>query len=386
MAENTEKVKTGMFPVIALRDVVAFPHIMFHLEISEQTDLISAEHAIETDTPVFLVALKNPENNDPKSVKDFCQTGVVGRITGRKESNDGKTTITVEGIDRATMMTYYPDSVCAAVIARQQNENQDTPKVKQIHDRILATIESIAQFVPKFSKELSEKLREETDMSLFTDAIAFYLLVSPEHKQQVLDCRHLTRRMELLDKLLDMEIAVLQEDFRIHGRVREALEQNQREYYLREQLRIVKEELGMNEEDEEASEYLRLIAEKKLPKYVEERLVKEVGSQNHPPLAGSGLFRGRYFKRIFQRKRRSSGRRCDHRGRGQYGGRDPDELLAGIGETRRQGYFGWRQRPAPLCGRRKRSGRYHRLGACSRGVPGHGVPSGGRKHDCCERP
>jgi len=287
MANYTEKVKTGMFPVVALRDVVAFPQIMFHLEINTERDRTSVENAANGDGLIFLIALKNPENEDPQSTKDFCQTGVVGKINDCKKGKDGRMTVTVEGMDRATMMTYYPDSACAAVIARQIRENQDSPKVKDAHERILATIESIAQFVPKFSKELGEKLREETDMSLFTDAIAFYILVSPEHKQEILDCRQLHRRMELLDKLLDTEIAVLQEDFRIHGRVREALEQNQRDYYLREQLRIVKEELGMNEEDEEASEYLKQIKAKKLPKYVEERLIKEVGKLDKTPFASA---------------------------------------------------------------------------------------------------
>ena len=287
MAQYTEKVKTGMFPVVALRDVVAFPRILFHIELSDPRDLTSVENATKGDNLIFLIALKNAENNNPQSAKDFCQTGIVGKITACKEGKDGRMTVTVEGIDRATIMTYYPDSACAAVIARQIRENQDSPKVKDAHERILATIENIAQFVPKFSKELGEKLREETDMTLFTDAIAFYVLVSPEHKQEILDCRQLHRRMELLDKLLDTEIAVLQEDFRIHGKVRDALEQNQRDYYLREQLRIVKEELGMNEEEEEASEYLKLIKEKKLPQYVEERLIKEVGKLDKTPFASA---------------------------------------------------------------------------------------------------
>ena len=287
MANYTEKAKTGIFPVVPLRDVVAFPNILFHLEISEPKDLASVENAMQNESLVFLIALKNSENENPLSAKDFASTGVVGKITSRKNSGKGKVTLTIEGRSRATMMTYYPDSACAAVIAREISENTDTPKIRDAHERILTTIENIAQFVPKFSKELSEKLREEGDMSLFADAIAFYILVSPEHKQQILDCRSIGKRLELLDKLLDTEIAILQEDFRIHSKVREALEQNQRDYYLREQLRVVKEELGMNEEDEEASEYLRLIAKKKLPKYVEERLVKEVGKLDKTPFASA---------------------------------------------------------------------------------------------------
>ena len=287
MANYTEKTKTGIFPVLPLRDVVAFPNILFHLEISEPKDLVSVENAIQNDSLVFLIALKDAENEAPTSTKDFAATGVVGKITGRKDSGKGKVTLTVEGRSRASMMTYYPDSACAAVISRQLSENTNTPRIKDAHERILETIEDIAQFVPKFSKELSEKLREETDMSLFADAIAFYVLVSPEHKQQLLDCQPIAKRLELLDKLLDTEITILQEDFRVHSKVREALEQNQRDYYLREQLRVVKEELGMNEEDEEAAEYLRLIAEKKLPKYVEERLVKEVGKLDKTPFASA---------------------------------------------------------------------------------------------------
>jgi len=275
-----------MFPVIALRDVVAFPHILFHLEVSDPRDLRSIENALEHDSLVFLVALKNSDNENPMSAKDFATTGIVGKITARKNKQD-KTTVTIEGIERATIMTYYPDSACAAVIAREITENTDTPKIKEAHKRILATIENIAQFVPKFSKELSEKLGEETDLSLFADAVAFYILVSPEHKQSILDCKSILRRLTLLDKLLDTEIAIMQEDFRIHSKVREALEQNQRDYYLREQLRIVKEELGMNEEDEEASEYLKQIAKKKLPQYVEERLIKEVGKLDKTPFASA---------------------------------------------------------------------------------------------------
>jgi len=286
MANYTEKAKTGMFPVIALRDVVAFPHILFHLEVSDPRDLRSIENALEHDSLVFLVALKNSDNENPMSAKDFATTGIVGKITARKNKQD-KTTVTIEGIERATIMTYYPDSACAAVIAREITENTDTPKIKEAHKRILATIENIAQFVPKFSKELSEKLGEETDLSLFADAVAFYILVSPEHKQSILDCKSILRRLTLLDKLLDTEIAIMQEDFRIHSKVREALEQNQRDYYLREQLRIVKEELGMNEEDEEASEYLKQIAKKKLPQYVEERLIKEVGKLDKTPFASA---------------------------------------------------------------------------------------------------
>ncbi len=280
------KAKTGIFPVVALREVVAFPQILFHLEISDPRDILSVDNAMQGDRLIYLIALKNSDNPNPMSAKDFAATGVVAKIKERKDEN-GKIVITVEGGQRATIMTYYPDSACAAVIARETTENTDTPKAKESHKRILATIEGIAQVAPKFSKELSERLREETDLSLFADAVAFYVLISPEHKQQILDCRQVVRRLALLDTLLDAEIAVMQEDFRLHGKVREALDQNQREYYLREQLRIVKEELGMNEEDEEAAEYLRQIAKKNLPREVEQRLVKEVGKLDKTPYASA---------------------------------------------------------------------------------------------------
>ena len=280
---NKTNTKTGIFPVIALRDVVAFPHILFHLEIEDPRDITSAENALTNDGMVYLVALRRSDNADPQHAKDFENTGIVGKITSSKEESDGRLTLTVEGLTRATIMTYYPDSACAAVIARENAERLDTDRIQKAHDRILATIDNIAQFVPKFSKELSDKLRTEGDMSLFADAIAFYVLVSPEHKQQVLDCRSVAKRLELVDKLLDSEIAILQEDLRLHNKVRQALEQNQRDYYLREQLRIVKEELGMNEEDEEATEYLKQIAEKNLPEDVEHRLVKEVASWTKRP-------------------------------------------------------------------------------------------------------
>ena len=90
MANYTEKAKTGIFPVVPLRDVVAFPNILFHLEISEPKDLASVENAMQNESLVFLIALKNSENENPLSAKDFASTGVVGKITSRKGSGKGK--------------------------------------------------------------------------------------------------------------------------------------------------------------------------------------------------------------------------------------------------------------------------------------------------------
>ncbi len=285
---NTETVLSHItLPILALRGIVAFPGAPLKLELSAAEDLTAVENAGQHDGRIFLVALKNPEQTTCHAVDDFYKTGCVA-IISNIEKREKSLRITVSGISRGTLETLSPDFKFATVLPISAPEDSLTlPGIAEIYNKAVELMHSFADLLPTDSNELKSAILKSATPGAFADSIAVTLLMNFEHKQAVLSACEIGLRLQTVVHAMEEELPILKEDLYIHGKVRAALEENQREYYLKEQLRAIKEELGMDEDDEETGEYLEKIKKANLPKNVEEKLLKELGKLSKTPYASA---------------------------------------------------------------------------------------------------
>ena len=275
MAKNKEP-NEHILPLLALRGIVAFPKAPVKLELNLEEDLEAVKNADENSGRIFLVALKDPEKSAPYTLSDFFATGCEATLSN-KEKRGKSLRVTANGVSRARILDLSPDgSFCKVCTAEDENDMIVGSRAAAMYKDTLSMMETLLNLLPSSTPELREALLKSPTPGALADSIAVTLLMGFEHKQQVLEENNVGRRLSAVNEAMRTEIPLLREDLFIHGKVRAALEENQKEYYLKEQLRVIKDELGMDEDDEETAEYYDKIAAAHLPPEVEEKLIKEV--------------------------------------------------------------------------------------------------------------
>ncbi|MBQ9468744.1 MAG: endopeptidase La [Clostridia bacterium] len=263
-------------PLLALRGIVTFPGAPVKLELNLDEDLAAIRHAAECDNKIFLIALKDPSQNEPFDLSDFFMTGCVAVIT-ENERRVGSRRVTANGLFRARLQELSEDGAyCTVYELQSENDFIADSNTAATYKDALTLMDAMLKVHPSASDELKEALLKSPTPGALADSIAATLLMSFEHKQEVLDENNVVRRLRAINNAMRLEIPLIKEDLFIHRKVRAALEENQKEYYLKEQMRVIKDELGMDDDDEETAEYYDRIAAARLPKEVEEKLIKEV--------------------------------------------------------------------------------------------------------------
>ncbi len=287
MANSKNETHSIVLPFLALRGIVAFPGVPIKLELQSEIDLETISLAQRFDGKIFLVTLKNPEQAPPICLSDLYAVGCVASLSDVEKK--GKfLRVTASGITRAEMVSISNDAPLASLLPLEStNDSAENMRNAPVYGETLRLMEALADLLPTGTNEVKEAILKSSTPGMLADSIAVTLLVSFEHKQQVLAEQDAVRRLSVVNRAMEEEIPIVKEDLYIHGKVRAALEENQREYYLKEQLRAIKEELGMDEDDEESSEYLEKIKKAALPTEVEEKLIKEVGKLSKTPYASA---------------------------------------------------------------------------------------------------
>lgn len=279
MADQKEKFFNISLPCVCTRDVVVYPEMSVRFDVSRPRSLASLSDALENNSCVFLVAQKDVSVDDP-DVKDVYKFGTVCGIKQILKGNDGVSRVRVEGIYKAKLVSLDKtgDGIKAQIkpVPSFSRETAHPDEVDAIMRVIKSTFEAYLQVVPRVPDEFKNAVyAAKTSMELYK-ALAFNLIIPTPDKQKIYEAPTLSEKLSILLAVLTHETNILSIEKDIHAKVHEIIEHSQREYYLREELRVIKEELGEDDTVDEGYNYLERIAALGLEnKETVEKLVSE---------------------------------------------------------------------------------------------------------------
>ncbi len=237
-----------MLPLLPLRDIVVFPHMVAPLFVGRDKSVNALSSAMNKDKRIFLATQKNAGVDDPKE-KDICEVGVIGTVLQLLRLPDGTVKALIEGVQRARIRRYVANPEFFEV---ELSVLPDTPgnaiEIEALVRGVTDGFSEYASINKSISKELLAKVAAITDPSKLADSVASHFSFKLESKQRLLETVDLVERLSLLVKLIKLEIEVFQMDQRIKGRVKEQMEKTQKNYYLNEQMRAIKKEMGAEDE------------------------------------------------------------------------------------------------------------------------------------------
>ncbi len=284
----TNKNNGSVMPAISLRGLVVFPSMVLHFDVGRDRSVNALKAAAEKDGKIFLVAQKDPSVTDPPE-NEIYDVGVVAEIRQLLSTPDGSTRVLVEGIYRAkkTRLVSSADYLQFEVkeIASRGAPMSDTTKAA-VKRALKEEFEHYAMVSPKMPRELYESIISEDDCERLFEKVVFNVVLKPEDKQALLELNGTLTRIKRLISMLQSEIEIIETEMQIQEQVQEQMAKNQRDYYLREQMRAISKQLGDPDSPiEEADEYIDKITALGLPKESEEKLIKE--AQKLEKLGGS---------------------------------------------------------------------------------------------------
>ena len=270
--ENTESVS---LPVIALRGTIAFPKITINFEAGDERAATAAKAAAASSSFLFLTSYNELLEGDEEPEFPYYNVGTVVRIKQMIRTPEGKTRIIAEGLVRAHVNAYRDilgyteaDLLCKHVTLTEESKISAEAAVNEMR----RAAEKNMHLVPAESSDLLNTVRTIKDPGALADFIAAHILVRPIDKQAVLECIDPFARAEVLLSILAEEAVVMEEESRIRKRVSARMNRHQKEYYLREQIKVIQEELGEGDDVAEFAEKIQSLA---LPREVEAKLTKE---------------------------------------------------------------------------------------------------------------
>ena len=265
-------------PVLPLRDVVVYPHMVIPLFVGREKSMRALDVAMERDKRILLVAQTSPEVDDPGAA-DLYQMGTVAQVLQLLKLPDGTIKVLVEGISRARVAdcAEREGALSATAMPVQSTSEREERELEVTLRSLLSLFEQYVKMNRKIPPELLSTLGGIDDPSRLADTIAAHLAIRLSDKQTLLENLEVGARLEQLIGFVDGEIDVQQLEKRIRGRVKSQMEKSQREYYLNEQMKAIQKELGdLDEQPNEQEDLARKIAEAKMPKAVETKAKAEL--------------------------------------------------------------------------------------------------------------
>ena len=288
MPRYIEKLEMMNLTCIVARGTLAFPFLPLSLEVTGDEDIDAIEFASDSQNYILILAQKDAGLEDVKA-DDLYEVGTVCRIKQFYRLPEGTARLVVEGVYRAKVLSLeILEGVWRAeVMTKAINVNENTAKVQALLREITIQFDEFKRYAPKLSGEIIAAVDNIKEPGLLCDFIASNILVNFADKQAILDIFDPVKRMEKLAVIMGKEIRILSTELNIHNKVRQQIEDNQREYYLREQLKVIQNELGENGGDSEIDEYDEQIYNAHLPQDVEAKLLKELRKLAKTPYASS---------------------------------------------------------------------------------------------------
>ncbi|MEJ2114549.1 MAG: endopeptidase La [Gammaproteobacteria bacterium] len=233
-------------PVLPLRDVVVYPHMVIPLFVGREKSIQALDAAMSNNKQILLVAQKSAEIDDPQ-VKEIHQIGTLSTILQLLKLPDGTIKVLVEGVERAEFINYSEDNefFSAQNALLESDELAEDEKELEVLARSVSSLfEQYVKLNKKVPPEVLTSLAGIDEPSRLADTIAAHMSLKLDEKQHVLEIRTVQQRLEHLISLIEGELDVLQIEKRIRGRVKQQMEKSQREYYLNEQMKAIQKELG----------------------------------------------------------------------------------------------------------------------------------------------
>ena len=245
---TTKQQEYGSLALLPLRDVVVYPHMVLPLFVGRAKSSAALDAAIEHDQPVFLLAQRNPNDEEP-GINDLHEMGTIANVLQVLKLPDGTVKVLVEGINRAkAIKVEESDEYFSAQVEVVADEVPKSSDMEALKRALLNEFDQFARLNKKIPAEVVSTIQGIDDHSRLVDTIAAHLQLKLEFRQAILDIANVAERMEFLLGQLEAELDILQVEKRIRGRVKRQMEKSQREYYLNEQVKAIQKELG--EEDE----------------------------------------------------------------------------------------------------------------------------------------
>jgi ATP-dependent Lon protease len=268
---------TQIYPVLPLRDIVVFPHMIVPLFVGREKSVRALEDVMKDDKQILLVAQKNAAQDNPTPA-DIHTVGTIASVLQLLKLPDGTVKVLVEGGSRARIESYTdnPDFFQAHATPVRDRE-VDSAELEALSRTVISQFEQYVKLNRKIPPEVLVSLNQIDNPSRLADTIAAHLQLKISDKQELLELDSVSERLERVYALMESEIGVLQVEKRIRSRVKRQMEKTQREYYLNEQLKAIQKELGENEEGrDEVAEIEERVKKTKLSKEAREKAMAEV--------------------------------------------------------------------------------------------------------------
>ncbi|MGV8059353.1 MAG: endopeptidase La [Smithellaceae bacterium] len=242
---NNEEKKTVVIPLLPLRDVVVFPHMIVPLFVGREKSIAALESAMKYEKGIFMVAQKNAKKDDPTQ-EDIYSVGTIGIIIQLLRLPDGTVKVLVEGKTRGAIKEYLQNEDFFLVKINEIDDIDDNNDVKKL--ALMRSIKESFELYLKLSKkihvEMMGTIAAIEDASKLADVVVTHLNVKLEDKQKIMEIFNITERLEAIYSLMLSEIEILQVEEKIKRRVKKQMEKTQKDYYLNEQMRAIQKEMG----------------------------------------------------------------------------------------------------------------------------------------------
>ena len=284
-------------PIVPLRDVVVFPHMMMPFVIGRPASTRALEHALGKDKRIFLAAQHDAAIDDPNP-QDIYTMGCIANIVQSLKLPDGNVKVLVEGVDRARAIEWKEDKgfyrVVVKVIARLKDAAGD---VEGAMSRVVSLFEQYVKLSNNLHYDAMIAAVRVDDPGKLADTIASHLVVSVDEKQNLLEIISPLERLNRIAGILEAEVDKLQVDRRIQSRVKKQMEKAQKEYYLNEKMKAIQKELGRKDEKgNEVDDLKKKIEQAKMPKDVEEKAIQELKRlEAMPPMSAEATVSRNYL-------------------------------------------------------------------------------------------
>lgn len=272
-----ERMDRVEIPVLALRDVVVYPHMVIPLFVGREKSIKCLEAAMENDKQIFLVAQKEASIDDPDT-DDIYQVGTVATVLQLLKLPDGTVKVLVEGTQRAKIERFLvTDEYFLAEAQFIASENIEGPEQDIFIRSAISQFEGYVKLNKKIPPEVLTSVSGIDETARLADTMAAHMPIKVPEKQKVLELYNVTDRLEYLMALMEGEIDLLQVEKKIRSRVKKQMEKSQREYYLNEQMKAIQKELGeLDDVPDEFEALKKRISEAQMPKEAEEKATSEL--------------------------------------------------------------------------------------------------------------
>ena len=272
--------KGQLFPVLPLRDIVVFPHMIVPLFVGREKSVKALEDVMGDDKQILLVAQKDAAVDDP-AAEDIYDVGTISTVLQLLKLPDGTVKVLVEGSQRAKIVGYKENDTFfeayAEAFSEEEEQQQQQQELEALSRSIVTEFEQYIKLNKRIPPEVLVSINQIEEPSKLADTVASHLALKISDKQELLELATVAERLEKIYGVMEGEISVLQVEKRIRNRVKRQMEKTQREYYLNEQMKAIQKELGETEDGrDEATEFEEKIKKSRMSKEAKDKALSEV--------------------------------------------------------------------------------------------------------------